>query len=112
MPQHLGQDSPPFVVGFPVPHVADNPQELLRGLAGALAALLHGGAGENPVGLVCRLISDLWEGLSLLALFFVALWGFRLLVGYFAKDLSMVTKAARRQGCSLASMLDVSVRWR
>ena len=56
----------------------------------ALAALLYGLGGDNPVGPVTSFLSDTWEALSPLVLFMAAVWGFHLvsylLVGSFAKD--------------------------
>ena len=68
----------------------------------ALAALLYGLGGENPVGPVTSFLSSTWEALSPLALFMITVWIFHLvsylLVGSFAKDLSIVARATRRLG--------------
>ena len=70
----------------------------------ALAALLYGLGGENPVGPVTSFLSDTWEALSPLVLFMVAVWAFHfisyLLVHSFAKDLSVVARTVRRLSCA------------
>ena len=70
----------------------------------ALAALLYGLGGENPVGPVTSFLSDTWEALSPLVLFMVAVWAFHfisyLLVDSFAKDLSVVARTVRRLSCA------------
>ena len=70
----------------------------------ALAVLLYGLGGENPVGPVTSFLSDTWEALSPLVLFLVTVWAFHLisylLVGSFAKDLSIVAGKVRRLGCA------------
>ena len=80
-----------------------SPLFLIVGGLAALTALFHGGAGENPVGSVMWFLSECWEGLSPLALFLVALWGFHLvsylLVGSFGRDLLVSARAAQRLAC-------------
>ena len=66
----------------------------------ALAALLYGLGGDNPVGPVTSFLSDTWEALSPLVLFMAAVWGFHLvsylLVGSFAKDVWSVAAMVQR----------------
>ena len=80
------------------------PSLIMGAAMAALGALLHGATGENPVGPVVSSLSGSWEAASPLALFMVTVWGFHLvsylLVGSFAKDLSVVARAARRLGCA------------
>ena len=66
----------------------------------ALAALLYGLVGENPVGPVTSFLSDTWEALSPFVLLLAAVWGFHLisylLVGSFAKDVWSVAAMVQR----------------
>ena len=70
----------------------------------ALASLLYGLGGENPVEPVASFLSDTWQVLSPLGLFMVAVWAFHfisyLLVGSFAKDLSIAARMVRRLRCA------------
>ena len=66
----------------------------------ALAALLYGLVGENPVGPVTSFLSDTWEAVSPFVLLLAAVWGFHLisylLVGSFAKDVWSVAAMVQR----------------
>ena len=66
----------------------------------ALAALLYGLVGENPVGPVTSFLSDTWEALSPFVLLLAVVWGFHLisylLVGSFAKDVWSVAAMVQR----------------
>ena len=80
------------------------PSLIMAAVMAALGALLFGATGENPVGLVVSSLSGPWEAASPLALFMVTVWVFHLisylLVGSFARDLSIVVREARRLGCA------------
>ena len=77
-----------------------SPFFIIVGEVAFLTAFFHGMAGENPVGPVTWFLFECLPGLSPLALFLFAVWGFHLvsylLVGSFARDLLVVARAAER----------------
>ena len=62
------------------------------------------GCRRNPVGPVVSSLSGSWEAASPSALFMATVWVFHLisflLIGSFAKDLSIVARKVRRLGCA------------
>ena len=71
----------------------------------ALTALFYGLGGENPLGQVIWILTESWNELSPLMLFVSALWGLHLvsylLVGSFARDVWIATKAVQRLAVSI-----------
>ena len=80
------------------------PSLIIAAAMAVLGPLFHGATGENAEGPVVSSLSGSWKAASPLPPFMVAVWGFHLisylLVGSYAKDLSIVARVACRPGCA------------